>query len=77
MTPAKTININRIEKLKTWLMGEYGTHSRRGAWKVLGIWVDPDTGYVSVREDFLDELMADEERLYSLLLESRKFGGRW
>ena len=75
--PAKTININRIEKLKTWLLGEYGTHTKSSRWGILGIWVDPKTGYVSVREDFLDELIQDDERLYSLLLESRRCGGRW
>jgi len=75
--PAKTININRIEKLKTWLLGEYGTHTKNSRWGILGIWVDPKTGYVSVREDFLNELIQDDERLYSLLLESRRYGGRW
>ena len=72
-----SINVNKIEKLKAWVLSIDGQHTKSDALGVIGIWVDPANGYVSVRKDFVAELVQDNERMYSLLSESRKHGGRW
>ena len=69
--------VTSIEKIKKWILSGSGSHSYDSPLGICGIWVSPENGRISVREDCVDELIADESRLLDLLYESTRAGTKW